>query len=70
MNFSPINIGTSLRITIQLQLTNIGQNDKLDRICKELILKSELSDDMKWYFDISNRVIIGQTEWDIVNSLW
>lgn len=76
LTFCPTNIGTGLRASVHIKLPNLGQNKPaLDKMCNDINLQArgcdgehkETTDNI---YDISNKVRIGCTEWDLINTMW
>ena len=76
MTFSPTNIGTGLKISIHVRLPKLALNEnRLKELCYTLGLSArEVTDqhhkaDGDFIYDISNRSSVGQTEFELLNSV-
>lgn len=74
LTFCPTNIGTGLRASVHVRLPRLGATGKLKEICESLNLQvrgihGENSQSEGGIYDISNKVRIGRTEFDLVNSM-
>jgi protein-arginine kinase len=74
LTFCPTNIGTSIRASVHIKLPKLGSSDRLSQICDSLGLQSrgtngEHSESKEGIYDISNKVRIGKTEIELINSL-
>jgi protein arginine kinase len=76
LTLSPANIGTSLRLQVNLKLNrfvslNNGEQ-KLNSICNEydMDFKMDQSNIDGNVFEITNRCLLGKTEYQIVKKFW
>ncbi|CAF0887529.1 unnamed protein product [Brachionus calyciflorus] len=74
LTFCPTNIGTGLRASVHVKLPKLGASGKLKQLCESLNLQprgvhGENSESEGGVYDISNKVRIGKTEFDLVNSM-
>jgi protein-arginine kinase len=74
LTFCPTNIGTGLRASVHVRLPKLGASGKLKSLCNSLGLQprgvhGEHSDSPEGIYDISNKVRIGQSEFELVNSM-
>lgn len=75
LTFCPTNIGTSLRASVHVKLPKIAENGKMKDICEKLDLQprgvhGEHTESIGGVYDISNKIRIGRTEWDLINTMW
>ena len=74
LTFCPTNIGTGLGISMHVRLPKLAASGVLKELCSHLDLKARDINDKyvdvaRGVYDISNKVKIGQTEFEIVNSV-
>lgn len=75
LTFCPTNIGTGLRASVHVKLPKLAASGKLKPLCESLNLQprgvhGEHSESEGGVYDISNKVRIGKTEFELVNSMW
>jgi protein-arginine kinase len=75
LTFCPTNIGTGLRASVHVKLPKLAANGRLKDLCDSLNLQArgvhgEHSESEGGVYDISNKIRIGLTEYDLVNSMW
>jgi len=75
LTFCPTNIGTALRASVHIKVPKTAEQGKLDGICKGLDLQprgihGEHTESVGGVYDISNKIRIGRTEWDLINTMW
>jgi creatine kinase len=75
LTFCPTNIGTALRASVHIKVPKVAASGKLDEICKEKDLQprgihGEHTESVGGVYDISNKIRIGRTEWDLINTMW
>ena len=75
LTFCPTNIGTGLRASVHVKVPNVAANGKLDTICAAADLQprgvnGEHTESVGGVYDISNKIRIGRTEWDLINTMW
>jgi arginine kinase len=75
LTFCPTNIGTGLRASVHVKVPKIAETGKLDEICSSMELQprgifGEHTESVGGVYDISNKIRIGRTEWDLINSMW
>ncbi len=75
LTFCPTNIGTALRASVHVKVPKTAAAGKLDEICKEKDLQprgihGEHTESVGGVYDISNKIRIGRTEWDLINTMW
>lgn len=75
LTFCPTNIGTALRASVHIKVPKMAANGKLDEVCKEMDLQprgihGEHTESVGGVYDISNKIRIGRTEWDLINTMW
>lgn len=76
LTFCPTNIGTALRASVHVKLPRLADCELILDTCKRLSLQprglygesTDAGED--GVYDISNKHKIGQTEWDLINSMW
>lgn len=76
LTFCPTNIGTGLRASVHVKLPKLAASGRLKDLCDSLNLQprgvhgehSDASDE--GVYDISNKIRIGKTEFELVNSMW
>lgn len=74
LTFCPTNIGTGLRASVHVKLPKLAAAGKLKPLCESLNLQprgvhGENSESEGGIYDISNKVRIGKTEFELVNSM-
>ena len=75
LTFCPTNIGTGLRASVHVKVPNTAASGKLDTICAAADLQprgvnGEHTESVGGVYDISNKIRIGRTEWDLINTMW
>lgn len=75
LTFCPTNIGTGLRASVHVKVPKCAETGKLDTICASLDLQprgihGEHTESVGGVYDISNKIRIGRTEWDLINTMW
>lgn len=75
LTFCPTNIGTALRASVHIKVPKVADSGKLDEICKAADLQprgihGEHTESVGGVYDISNKIRIGRTEWDLINTMW
>jgi len=75
LTFCPTNIGTALRASVHVKVPKVAESGKLDEICKAMDLQprgihGEHTESVGGVYDISNKIRIGRTEWDLINTMW
>jgi creatine kinase len=75
LTFCPTNIGTSVRASVHVKLPKTAESGKLNEICASLDLQprgvhGEHTKSVGGVYDISNKIRIGRTEWDLINAMW
>ena len=75
LTFCPTNIGTGLRASVHVKLPKLAANGRLKDLCDSFNLQArgvhgEHSESLGGIYDISNKIRIGKTEFDLVNSMW
>ena len=75
LTFCPTNIGTGLRASVHVKLPKLAANGRLKDLCDSFNLQprgvhGEHSESEGGIYDISNKIRIGKTEFDLVNSMW
>lgn len=75
LTFCPTNIGTGLRASVHVKVPKSAESGKLNTICAELDLQprgihGEHTESVGGVYDISNKIRIGRTEWDLINTMW
>jgi len=75
LTFCPTNIGTALRASVHVKVPKVAENGQLDEICKSLDLQprgihGEHTESVGGVYDISNKIRIGRTEWNLINTMW
>ncbi len=74
LTFCPTNIGTGLRASVLVKLPKLANSGKLKPLCESLNLQArgfhgEHSESEGGIFDISNKIRIGKTEFDLINTM-
>jgi protein-arginine kinase len=69
LNFSPINIGTALKINIRIKLLHLEKFNQLIDFCQRLDIHLENTNE-KNIFNLSNIIYLGRTEFHIIRSMW
>jgi len=75
LTFCPTNIGTGLRASVHVKVPKTADSGKLKEICESLDLQprgvhGEHTESVGGVYDISNKIRIGRTEWDLINTMW
>jgi len=75
LTFCPTNIGTGLRASVHVKVPKTAASGKLDSICASMDLQprgihGEHTESVGGVYDISNKIRIGRTEWDLINTMW
>ena len=70
LTFCPTNIGTGLRASVHVKVPKIADSGKLKEICESMDLQprgvhGEHTESVGGVYDISNKIRIGRTEWDL-----
>jgi len=68
LNFSPINIGTTLQINIRIKLLHLEKFNQLIDFCQKLDIHLENTND-KNIFNLSNIIRLGRTEFHIIRGM-
>jgi len=75
LTFCPTNIGTGLRASVHVRVPKVAEQNKLNDICSAADLQprgihGEHTESVGGVYDISNKIRIGRTEWDLINTMW
>lgn len=75
LTFCPTNIGTGLRASVHVKVPNCAATGQLDPLCASMDLQprgihGEHTESVGGVYDISNKIRIGRTEWDLINTMW
>ena len=75
LTFCPTNIGTGLRASVHVKLPKLAASGKLKPLCEQLNLQArgvhgENSESEGGVYDISNKIRIGKTEYELVNGMF
>jgi len=75
LTFCPTNIGTGLRASVHVKVPKVADSGKLKDMCAENDLQprgvnGEHTESIGGVYDISNKIRIGRTEWDLINTMW
>jgi creatine kinase len=75
LTFCPTNIGTGLRASVHVKVPKVAASGKLEEMCKSIDLQprgihGEHTESVGGVYDISNKIRIGRTEWDLINTMW
>jgi arginine kinase len=75
LTFCPTNIGTGLRASVHVKVPKVADNGRLNQICADADLQprgihGEHTESVGGVYDISNKIRIGRTEWDLINTMW
>ena len=76
LTFCPTNIGTALRASVLVKVPKLAESDRLLSTCKSLNLQprgmfgEHTEPSEEGVHDISNKIRIGRTEWDLISSMW
>jgi len=75
LTFCPTNIGTGLRASVHVKVPKIADSGQLTEICSSMDLQprgihGEHTESIGGVYDISNKIRIGRTEWDLINTMW
>lgn len=75
LTFCPTNIGTGLRASVHVKVPKTAERNKLNSICEAMDLQprgvhGEHTESVGGVYDISNKIRIGRTEWDLINTMW
>ena len=74
LTFCPTNIGTGLRASVHVKLPKLAASGKLKPLCESLNLQprgvhGENSEAEGGVYDISNKIRIGTSEYELVHSM-
>jgi len=76
LTFCPTNIGTGLRASVHVKLPKLAASGKLNAMCESLNLQarglngeSQKTMSKEGIYDISNKIRIGKSEFELVNSM-
>lgn len=76
LTFCPTNIGTGLRASVHVKLPKLAASGKLTQMCESLNLQARgLNGEnqkvvsKEGIYDISNKIRIGKSEFELVNSM-
>jgi len=75
LTFCPTNIGTGLRASVHVKVPKTAAAGQLNSICSSMDLQprgvhGEHTESVGGVYDISNKIRIGRTEWDLINTMW
>lgn len=75
LTFCPTNIGTGLRASVHVAVPLVAERGKLKELCAANHLQprgvdGEHTESKGGVYDISNKIRIGRTEWDLINDMW
>lgn len=75
LTFCPTNIGTGLRASVHVKVPKVADSGKLKEMCSGNDLQprgvnGEHTESVGGVYDISNKIRIGRTEWDLINDMW
>jgi protein-arginine kinase len=75
LTFCPTNIGTGLRASVHVKLPKLAASGRLNDLCSSFGLQArgmngEHRESADGIFDISNKVRIGKSEFELVNSMF
>lgn len=75
LTFCPTNIGTGLRASVHVKVPKVAAANKLNEMCAAIDLQprgmnGEHTESVGGVYDISNKIRIGRTEWDLINTMW
>jgi arginine kinase len=75
LTFCPTNIGTGLRASVHVKVPKVADSGKLNELCANADLQprgvhGEHTESVGGVYDISNKIRIGRTEWDLINTMW
>jgi arginine kinase len=75
LTFCPTNIGTGLRASVHVRVPKTAEQGKLNDICSGMDLQprgihGEHTESVGGVYDISNKIRIGRTEWNLINTMW
>jgi len=75
LTFCPTNIGTGLRASVHVKVPNVAASGRLETICAAKDLQprgihGEHTESVGGVYDISNKIRIGRTEFDLINTMW
>lgn len=75
LTFCPTNIGTGLRASVHVKVPKVAEAGKLNEMCAAIDLQprgihGEHTESIGGVYDISNKIRIGRTEWDLINTMW
>ena len=69
LTFSPMNIGTALRVDIHIKLFNIDKLDQLTSWSKKYDLDIESTNEKNIY-RVTNLIRLGRTEFHLIRGMW
>jgi arginine kinase len=75
LTFCPTNIGTGLRASVHVKVPRCAEKGELNSICASMDLQprgihGEHTESVGGVYDISNKIRIGRTEWDLIQTMW
>lgn len=75
LTFCPTNIGTGLRASVHVAVPKVAENGKLKEMCASCDLQprgvnGEHTESIGGVYDLSNKIRIGRTEWELINTMW
>ncbi|KAI3378364.1 hypothetical protein SNEBB_004615 [Seison nebaliae] len=75
LTFCPTNIGTALRASVHAKFPKLAAAGKLDSMCAKLDMQprgvhGEHTESVGGVYDVSNKIRMGRTEWDLINGMW
>jgi len=75
LTFCPTNIGTGLRASVHVKVPKVSENGQLKQLCADNNLQprgvhGEHTESVGGVYDISNKIRIGKTEWELICEMW
>ena len=75
LTFCPTNIGTGLRASVHVKVPKVSENGQLKALCADNNLQprgvhGEHTESVGGVYDISNKIRIGKTEWELIKEMW
>ena len=76
LTFCPTNIGTALRASVLVKVPKLAECNLLLSTCERFNLQprglygEHTEPSEEGVYDISNKIRIGRTEWDLISTMW
>lgn len=76
LTFCPTNCGTGLRASVHIKIPKLEETERIEEMCCSLHLQprgmygEHTEPGEGGVYDISNKIRIGHTEWELINLMW